>query len=73
MGAGFDIVSGGELFRAIKAEAQSDKIVYSGVGKTTEEIKQALDRVVSVTKEIATEMKRANDLKEKDPKNLKEI
>jgi len=41
--------------------------------KQWEEIKQALDRVVSVTKEIATEMKRANDLKEKDTKNLKEI
>jgi len=42
MGAGFDIVSGGELFRAIKAGAPGNKIVYSGVGKTTNEISEAL-------------------------------
>ena len=39
--------------------------------KQWEEIKQALDRVVNTAKEIATEMRRANDLKEKEPKNLK--
>ncbi|OXU15907.1 diaminopimelate decarboxylase [Sedimentisphaera salicampi] len=42
-GSGFDIVSGGELFRAIKAGADMKKIVYAGVGKTDQEIKQALD------------------------------
>ncbi|AQQ08808.1 Diaminopimelate decarboxylase [Sedimentisphaera cyanobacteriorum] len=42
-GSGFDIVSGGELFRAVKAGADMKKIVYAGVGKTDEEIKQALD------------------------------
>ena len=40
--------------------------------KQWEEIKQALDRVVNAAKEIAIEMKRANDLKEREPKNLKE-
>ena len=40
--------------------------------KQWEELKQALERVVNVAKEIATEMRRANDLKEKEPKNLKE-
>ena len=40
--------------------------------KQWEKIKQALDRVVNAAKEVATEMKRANDLKEKEPKNLKE-
>lgn len=34
--------------------------------KQWEEIKQVLDRVVNVAKEIATEMRRANDLKEKE-------
>ncbi|WP_027184736.1 diaminopimelate decarboxylase [Desulfovibrio inopinatus] len=41
-GAGMDIVSGGELFRALKAGIPADKIVYSGVGKRTEEIEEAL-------------------------------
>ena len=41
-GAGFDIVSGGELFRVIKAGAPASKIVYAGVGKTTSEIDFAL-------------------------------
>ncbi len=42
-GAGFDIVSGGELYRALKAGGDASKIVYSGVGKTAQEITQALD------------------------------
>lgn len=41
-GAGFDIVSGGELFRVLKAGADPAKIVFSGVGKTPEEIEAAL-------------------------------
>jgi len=42
-GAGFDIVSGGELFRALRAGADAAKIVFSGVGKTAAEIDAALD------------------------------
>jgi len=42
-GAGMDIVSGGELFRALKAGVSADKIVYSGVGKRASEIRQALE------------------------------
>src|SRR5262245_12804646 len=41
-GSGFDIVSGGELFRAIEAGADPAKIVFSGVGKTRDEIRAAL-------------------------------
>ena len=41
-GAGFDIVSGGELYRVIQAGGDPTKIVFSGVGKTSEEIDQAL-------------------------------
>src|SRR3984885_11336274 len=37
-GAGFDIVSGGELFRALKAGADPGSIIFSGVGKTSQEI-----------------------------------
>jgi diaminopimelate decarboxylase len=41
-GIGADVVSGGELFRALKAGFPSEKIVYSGVGKTELEIEYAL-------------------------------
>jgi diaminopimelate decarboxylase len=41
-GSGFDIVSGGELFRAQRAGADPRKIVFSGIGKTRDEIAQAL-------------------------------
>jgi len=42
-GSGFDIVSGGELFRAQQAGADTSKIVYAGTGKTDEEIIDALN------------------------------
>lgn len=41
-GSGFDIVSGGELFRVLKAGADPGKVVFSGVGKTREEMEYAL-------------------------------
>ncbi|MDD5021019.1 MAG: diaminopimelate decarboxylase [Endomicrobiaceae bacterium] len=43
LGAGADIVSGGELFKVLRAGINPQKIVYSGVGKTAEEIKYALE------------------------------
>ena len=43
MGAGIDVVSGGELYRAIKAGVDPAKIVYAGVGKTDREITEAMD------------------------------
>ena len=43
LGSGFDIVSGGELSRVLQAGGAPDKIVFSGVGKTLAEIRQALD------------------------------
>ncbi len=42
LGAGADIVSGGELYRAIKAGIPASRIVFSGVGKTEAEIEAAL-------------------------------
>lgn len=42
-GSGFDIVSSGELFRALKAGGDPKKIVFSGVGKKKEEIEYALE------------------------------
>lgn len=68
-GAGADVVSGGEIRRALEAGFQPSEIVYSGVGKTKSEIKLALEKdilqinVESVPElrriiQIATEMKR---------------
>jgi diaminopimelate decarboxylase len=42
-GCGFDIVSGGELLRALAAGADASTIVFSGVGKTRREMRQALE------------------------------
>jgi diaminopimelate decarboxylase len=41
-GAGFDIVSGGELFRVLQAGGDASKVVFSGVGKTADEVDYAL-------------------------------
>jgi len=41
-GAGFDIVSGGELFRVLQAGGDPSKVVFSGVGKTADEVEFAL-------------------------------
>jgi len=43
LGSGADVVSGGELYRATKAGINAGRIVYSGVGKATSEMMQALD------------------------------
>ncbi len=43
LGSGFDIVSMGELERVLKAGGSPDRIVFSGVGKTAEEMQRALD------------------------------
>jgi diaminopimelate decarboxylase len=42
-GCGFDIVSGGELSRVLAAGGQADQVIFSGVGKTRAEMRQALD------------------------------
>ena len=43
LGGGVDIVSGGELYRALKAGVDPSKVVYSGVGKKDDEIEYALN------------------------------
>ncbi|HVT87284.1 MAG TPA: diaminopimelate decarboxylase [Tepidisphaeraceae bacterium] len=42
-GCGFDVTSGGELFRALQAGGDPKHIIYAGVGKTDEEIRQGID------------------------------
>ena len=58
MGAGFDVVSGGEIFRALQAGAHPKKIVFAGVGKTPEEIDFALDsRILMFNVESESELR----------------
>jgi diaminopimelate decarboxylase len=45
-GAGFDIVSGGELFRVLKAGGDPDQVIFSGVGKSAAELDFALEKKV---------------------------
>ena len=46
-GAGFDIVSGGELFRVLQAGGDPGKVVFAGVGKTDQEISEAIESRIS--------------------------
>ena len=46
LGSGADVVSGGELLKALKAGIKADKIVFSGVGKTEEELKLAIRKKI---------------------------
>ncbi len=62
-GAGFDIVSGGELQRALAAGGDPQKIVFSGVGKTADEMKQALAAgILCFNVESAPELERLNEV-----------
>lgn len=45
-GSGFDVTSGGELFRALKAGGQGERIVFAGVGKTDREFAYAFEKDV---------------------------
>jgi len=62
-GSGFDIVSGGELFRALKVGADPKKIVFSGVGKKREEIEYALNSgILMFNVESEQELLALNDI-----------
>ena len=63
MGAGFDIVSGGELARVIAAGGTADRIVFSGVGKSREEMRLALEaRIHCFNVESASELEQLNEV-----------
>ena len=63
MGAGLDIVSGGELYRGLAAGVPAERIVYSGVGKRPEEIKEALSAgILMFNVESLAELVRINDI-----------
>ncbi len=63
LGAGFDIVSGGELARVLAAGGNPAKIVFSGVGKTADEMRAALEAgIFCFNVESASELARLNDI-----------
>ena len=70
IGAGADVVSIGELLKALKAGINPKKIVFSGIGKTHEEIEMAIKkRVVLINAESESEVRLINKLsKEKSVK-----
>jgi diaminopimelate decarboxylase len=62
-GAGFDIVSGGELLRVIAAGGDPRKVIFSGVGKTGAEIELALDKgILCFNVESIPELHRINEV-----------
>ena len=63
LGAGFDIVSGGELARVIAAGGDASKVVFSGVGKTEAEMRGALEvGIFCFNVESASELDRLNSV-----------
>lgn len=62
-GSGIDVVSGGEIERAIKAGAKGKDIIYSGIGKTDEELNYAIEsKVHCINVESQSELIRINDI-----------
>lgn len=69
LGSGFDIVSGGELTRVLKAGGDPSKVVFSGVGKTHEEIALALHHNIKCFNvESRSELARINEVAEQTGK-----
>jgi diaminopimelate decarboxylase len=63
MGAGFDIVSGGELRRVLAAGGDAGKVVFSGVGKSVTEMRQALEAgILCFNVESEAELLRLNEV-----------
>jgi len=65
-GCGFDVNSGGELFRTLKAGAEPSKIIMAGVGKTADEIDYALSSGIMMVKaESQSELNLINEIAKK--------
>ncbi len=63
LGAGFDIVSGGELQRVLAAGGAASRVVFSGVGKTAAEMQLALEAgILCFNVESAAELQRLNEV-----------
>ena len=71
LGAGTDVVSGGELLKALKAGIKPNKIVFSGVGKTEDELKIAISKkILLINCESESEAKLVNNLARKMRKKV---
>jgi diaminopimelate decarboxylase (EC 4.1.1.20) len=75
-GGGADVVSGGELFRVLKAGIDPKKVVYSGVGKTEEEISFALEAGILMfniesSEELTVINRQAKELNTKAPISIR--
>ena len=71
LGAGADVVSGGELLKALKAGINSKKIVFSGVGKTEEELKLAINKnILLINCESESEAKLVNNIAKRSGKKV---
>ena len=71
LGAGTDVVSGGELLKALKAGIKPNKIVFSGVGKTEDELKIAISKkILLINCESESEAKLVNNLAKKIRKKV---
>jgi diaminopimelate decarboxylase len=71
LGAGADVVSGGELLKALKAGVKSSKIVFSGVGKTEDELKIAINKkILLINCESESEAKLVNKIAKKLKKKV---
>ena len=71
LGAGADVVSGGELLKALKAGIKPSKIVFSGVGKTEDELKIAINKkILLINCESESEAKLVNKIAKKFKKKV---
>jgi diaminopimelate decarboxylase len=76
LGSGFDIVSGGELYRVLEAGGDPARVVFSGVGKRADEIRLALEAgILCFNVESAPELRRiaavARDMKRRAPVSIR--
>ena len=71
LGTGMDVVSGGELLKALKAGIKPSKIVFSGVGKNEEELKMAIKKkILLINCESESEAKLINKIAKKSNKKV---
>ena len=71
LGAGADVVSGGELLKALKAGIKPSKIVFSGVGKNEDELKLAIKKkILLINIESESEAKLLNSIAKKANKRI---
>ena len=71
LGAGTDVVSAGELLKALKAGIKANKIVFSGVGKTEEELKIAINKkILLINCESESEAKIINKIAKRSNKKI---